>query len=449
MSKRVLLAAAILCVAGYVFVYATGRANPPIRSDGFSYYVYLPSWFIYGDSTLTAVARDCCGGEFPAFTVINRWPDTRRWVNAHPIGVAVMQSPFFLIGHGLSLWSNLSPDGFTLYYQHAAGISGLLWTVAGLCVLRSLLLCHFSQGVAAATLVALLFGTNLYHYATYDSSYSHAYSFFLFAAFLYLTERWHSPALASPATARQAPSLLSAATAGQAPSWRHSILLGVVAGLIILTRHTNALFLLVFPLYGVTDRASFRATVHKLIARRNELAVVAGVTALVVIPQLALYYQATGHVLVSSYGDPNFNFLSPHLWGVLFSVQKGLFFWSPQLLAAVAGFVLGYRKTQPFVVGAAVVMVADTYVIASWWDWQFGASYGHRGFVDTLPLLAVGLAAFFEWGTANPTRRITVTVFAGAAIGLSVFQMLQYWNGVLPMSDMTWDQYRAVFLRLR
>ena len=32
---------------------STRRAapSPPIRSDGFSYYVYLPSWFLYGDST--------------------------------------------------------------------------------------------------------------------------------------------------------------------------------------------------------------------------------------------------------------------------------------------------------------------------------------------------------------------------------------------------------------
>ena len=79
------MATATLCVAGYVFVYATGRANPPVRSDGFSYYVYLPSWFIYGDSTLAAVARDCCGGEFDPVTAIIRWPDTRQWVNAHPI----------------------------------------------------------------------------------------------------------------------------------------------------------------------------------------------------------------------------------------------------------------------------------------------------------------------------------------------------------------------------
>jgi hypothetical protein len=32
---------------------------------------------------------------------------------------------------------------------------------------------------------------------------------------------------------------------------------------------------------------------------------------------------------------------------------------------------------------------------------------------------------------------------------LSVVQMLQYWAGVLPFSDTTWEQYRALFLRLR
>ena len=46
--------------------------------------------------------------------------------------------------------------------------------------------------VADATLVALLFGTNLYHYATYDSTCSHAFSFALFAALLELTERWQA-----------------------------------------------------------------------------------------------------------------------------------------------------------------------------------------------------------------------------------------------------------------
>ena len=68
----------MLCLLGYVFVYATGRADTPIRSDGFSYYVYLPSWFLFHDTTLSAVARDCCGGVYPSHTAIIRWPTTRQ-----------------------------------------------------------------------------------------------------------------------------------------------------------------------------------------------------------------------------------------------------------------------------------------------------------------------------------------------------------------------------------
>jgi hypothetical protein len=427
MSKRVLLASAILCLAGYVYVYATGRAYPPIRSDGYSYYLYLPSWFIYGDTTLTAVARDCCGGVFPTHTSIIRWPDTKRWVNPHPIGVAFMQTPFFLVGHALTGWSNLSPDGFSLYYQHAAGLAGVFWAIAGLFVLRRLLLRHFSDGITAATLLALVFGTSFYHYAAYDSGYSHIYAFFLFASFLLLTDAWHT----------------------EPPSWRRAILLGLVAGLTILTRHTNVLLLLAFPAYGLTSRADAIATWRRLATRWRELAVAAAVAFAVCVPQLAIYRQATGRAIISAYGEQHFNFSSPELIQVLVGVQKGLFFWSPLLLAAVAGFILKPRSVRPFLITAVVVMIADTYLIASWWDWQFGASYGHRAFVDTLPLLALGLAAFFAWSAAHAPRKAAAIVLTCVAVFLSVFQMLQYWHGILPMSDMTWEQYRHVFLRFR
>lgn len=43
----------------------------------------------------------------------------------------------------------------------------------------------------ALSLIVTLFGTNLFHYATFDASYSHVYSFFLFATFLYLSAEWH------------------------------------------------------------------------------------------------------------------------------------------------------------------------------------------------------------------------------------------------------------------
>jgi hypothetical protein len=418
-------AVALACLAGYIFVYATARAGPPIRSDGFSYYVYLPSWFIYGDTRLGSVANDCCGGEFPDFTVIVKWPRTRRWVNAHPIGVAVMQTPFFLVAHALTRWTNLSPDGFSLYYQHAAGLSGLAWTIVGLLVLQRVLRRHFSDRVTMATLVALLFGTNLYHYATYDSTYSHPYSFALFAALLELTERWHA-----------------------APARSSSLMLGLVSGLIVLTRHPNAILLTLVPLYGLTTRG-LRPTMTFLRSQWRLLTLMVATALAVVAPQLAIYYQATGRPFVSSYGSLGFTFTSPHFYGVLFSVQKGLFFWSPLLLLAVAGLVMLRGAARAFLLPAVVVLAADTYVIASWWDWQFGDSYGHRGFIDVFPLLALGLAAFFEWSANRPLRLAIVATVTGLVVSLSVVQMLQYWNGVLPFSDTTWAQYRAIFLQLR
>ena len=428
-STWALRAAGALCLAGYVFVYAGGRAGDPIRSDGFSYYVYLPSWFLFHDSTLSAVARDCCGGVFPAYTAIIRWPGTRRWVNAHPIGVAIMQAPMFGVAHALTRWTNLSPDGFTLYYQHAVGLSGLLWIVAGLVVLRRVLRRHFTDTVTAATLLTILLGTNLYHHAAYDSSYSHPYSFFLFAAFLDLAERWYAQ-----------------------PKRTTSVLLGLVAGLIVLTRHTNILFLLFFPLYGVLSAETFRARLALIKREARLVAIIGIVAATVVTPQLAIYYQATGSPIISSYGGLGFNFGSPRIAGVLFSVQKGLFFWSPLLLPACAG-LLGLARSshsaRAFFLPAVLFLVANTYVIASWWDWQFGASFGHRAFVDALPVFAIGLAAFFEWCGREPARRRAVTAVVVVAIFVNLFQMLQYWNGVLPMSDTTWNQYRGVFLKWR
>ncbi len=429
LSTRAIWCALVLCLSGYIFVYASGRAENPIRSDGFSYYVYLPSWFLFHDSTLSAVARDCCGGVYPAYTAIIRWPSTRKWVNAHPIGVSLLQSPFFAAAHLLTRWTNLSPDGFTFYYQHAVGLSGLTWTVAGLVVLARVLRRHFTDGITGATLVVVLLGTNLYHYATFDSSYSHPYSFFLFAAFLDLTEQWYVQ-----------------------PARLTSFLLGLVAGLIVLTRHTNVLFLVFLPLYGVDSVAAFADRARVLGRRIQSVAVMIATATLVVAPQLVIYYQATGHALVSSYGDLGFNFASPHLLEVLFSVQKGVFFWSPLLLTGCLGLVWLARSAdsaRAFVAPAALFLTLNTYLIASWWDWQFGGSYGHRGFVDSLPIFAIGIAAFLTRCSLRPGLQRVVSIAVVLAIALNLFQMMQYWNHVLPFSDTTWDQYRAAFLRWR
>src|SRR2546428_827751 len=143
-------ATAVIAVIAYLWVFSR-PGDPPIHSDGYSYYVYLPSWAIYHDVSLDALARDWYGGTYPEFTALRRWPSTGRWLNPHPIGTAILMSPFFVAGDLLSQWSNLPRDGFCLYYQHAAGVAGIAYLLAGLAVLRRILARHFSAGVVLAT----------------------------------------------------------------------------------------------------------------------------------------------------------------------------------------------------------------------------------------------------------------------------------------------------------
>jgi len=404
------LGVAFLLLCGYVYAFASGRAGTPIRSDAFSYYVYLPAWAIFHDPSLQSVADDCCGGEFPQWTAIVRWPFTRKWVNAHPIGEAVMIAPFFAVAHALTRWTNLSPDGFSPYYQHAAGLAGLAYVVAGLWFLRRLLARHFPPGVVLAALTTLLFGTSLYHYGTFDSVWSHAFSFALFSA------------------------LLERLDARRDGNRRDEIVLGILSGLIVLVRHTNALVPICF--LGI-----------EVLRTRRVPWLAAAVAAAIVVPQLWLYHEATGRWLISSYGDLGFTFATPHFFGVLLSPTKGLFFYAPLLLLALVGWAWLPQTLRGWRTPAAVVMAVNTYLIASWWDWQFGASYGHRGFVDFYPLFAIGLAAFFTRVAAASILRRTVTGAVAALCLVSMFQMLQYWHGVLPMSDTTWTRYREIFLQ--
>jgi hypothetical protein len=418
-DSRLLAFFAAACVAGYVHAYTGAIAGTPIRSDAYSYFVYLPSWLIYHDATLQAVADDCCGGEYPAFTAITRWPSTGRWVNAHPIGVAVLVVPFFVAAHALTLWSNLTPDGFTPYYQHAAGLAGLCYIIAGLWLVRRFLRRHFTDGVADATLAALLFGTSLFHYATFDSMWSHAFSFALCAALLERCDAWARPGPSNGARARAA------------------VVIGLLAGAMVLVRHTNVIvpIAIVGTLFAVEP--SFRRFAPVTIAA----------AAVAVFPQLWVYHSATGHWIVSAYATPGFSWGHPMIAAVLMGTKKGLFFWAPLLLLAVAGLARLPPSLRRWLAAILAVFAVDTYVMASWFDWQLGASYGHRGYVDIYPLLAPGLAAMFTTLSARPALKLATTATVVLLCALSMFQMLQYWHGVMPMSDTTWRQYKAVFLK--
>jgi hypothetical protein len=426
LREHFILLTAALCLAGYSYAYIEGNAGTPIRSDAFSYYVYLPSLLLYHDVTLQSVADDCCGGEFPTWTGMFRWPRTHRWVNVHPIGEAILIAPFFVAAHLLTRWTNLSPDGYTPYYQHAAGLAGLFYGVFGLWCLRRLLLRHFTPDVTDAALATLLLGTSLFHYATFDSTWSHAFSFALSSLLLDLADRWTPD--------------------------RGAVAIGILSGLIVLVRHTNVIMPIAvvgaLAVSGLSRRA--RQDSSRGVRRRAGVRLaltVAIVATIVILPQLFMYESATHRWFVNSYGSNRFTFLSPNVVSVLVSPRRGLFFWAPVLVFAGAGLFMMPASLRRWRPAAIAILLLDIYLIASWVEWQFGASYGHRGFVDVYPLFALGLASFYARIAPRPIARRALAALVVVLCALSTFQMLQYWHGVLPMVDITWQQYRSIFLR--
>jgi hypothetical protein len=412
-------------LAAYLWLFTRPSADAPIRADGYNYYLYAPSWLIYHDVTLEAIAQDWNGGAYPDFSGILRWPGTNHWMNRLPIGVAMLMLPFVIVADLLTRWSNLPRDGFSLYYQHAAALSGLAYFLAGLALLRRTLSRSFSPDVTLWTLVAITFGTNLFHYAVYDGTFSHAFSFALICALMELCDLWWT----------------------RPRAW-HAPALGIVAALIVLTRHTNALFLLLIPLWALDSWPRLGDRVHELWRRRRAVLIVAAVTACLVAPQLAYYKWVTGRWIVNPYAlhGVGFTFTTPHLFGALVSTQRGLFFWSPVLLLSVAGMVVARGWARDMLRPSLVVLVLNAWVIASWMEWQYGASFGHRAFIDSFGLMAVFLAAFFDWTKARPRLVPAVAIAVALAVALSVVQMLQYWNRIWPVRDITWDQYRSLFL---
>lgn len=416
------LLVAVLGVAGLAYVYGNRLHYPPIRSDGVGYYLYLPAAFIDRDMTLQSTVAKHFDGERPYWAGIKAVPGSDRMLIKYSLGEAVLLAPFFFIAHAITLASDVyPPDGFSPFYQAAAALAGLVYVVLGLEILRRLLQPSFSPWVVGWTLIVMVFGTNLFHYATVDNIFSHAFSFFLFVLFLDRMARWYaSPALGS------------------------TVALAVVAALITLVRPTNSLVLVFAPLVGITSRSALIERWRFLQRHARIVLAGVGIYALMLVPQFAYWHFVTGDWIINSYEGEAFFLTNPQLANVLFSVRKGLFFWSPVLLLAAAGLLWMRRYKPEYVLPTLVFMPLNLYLIASWENWPFGGSFGHRAFVESFVLFAFGYASLLQALSARPVLKHTVLVASAALVFLSSWLTVKYWHHEIPYDGTTWEQFVSV-----
>ncbi len=345
-----------------------------------------------------------------------------------------MESPFFFLAHIISLLrdtmtGSVTATGYTNLYQYMILFGGVCYWVAGTVLLYRLLTRYlgFSDKASLLACIVITYGTNLFHYASYDACFSHVYSYFLFNLFLYYL-CWYEERVSE----------------SRNKLWQTCIF-GLLAGLIFMCRNTNILFVLTYVFYGVRDWDTLKDRIRVILKPVRAVPIIlAGF--ITIFPQLLYWHAATGHWFLYSYGNEAFYWLAPQLGNFLFSVRKGLFFWSPVLLLALAGMIIAYRVRERLYVGLTVFFLLIVYVSSAWWSWYYGGSYGQRVAVDFMCVFAVFTACVFgkleELQQGNRSCRlisIAVYGYCGICVGWNLMCMMAYWYRVLPSDQADWN----------
>lgn len=390
--------------------------NNVIINDVIGYYGYLPATFIYHDFTLEFLSKIGPGQQCPMW--YSTTPQGKR-VLRMTMGMSLLYAPFFFAGHIYAQCKHYNCNGYTDPYQVALLISTLFYATIGLIFLRKLLLRYFSSYLTAFLILITGVGTNLFYYITIEGPYSHSCNFTLMVMFIYFTIRWY-----------------------EKPCLKYAVTTGIVFGLLSLIRPTNAVILIFFVLYGLTDAGSFGNRLR--IWRRHfpHLLLTGTLVALIWIPQLLYWKKMTGEWLFYSYGDEKILWSQPQILNGLFSFRKGWLLYTPLMVFSLAGLALSYRRLKAFFWPTLVFLIVNLYVVFSWWCWWYGGGLSQRALVDMYGLMAVMLGVFLQWlWTCRQWIKIPLTILVMLAAFMSTFYTIQYRNGALHWDSMSKAAY--------
>ena len=412
-----LIMASILAVFTFYNLWKENR----ITLDVPSYYTYLPAFIIHQDPELNFIDAD------PDYYEGKIWYyriENGRKLIKHPMGISVALSPFFIAGHLLAKISNANEDGYSLPYQNSVSIGVFIYLITGLYFLRKLLLIYFDDKITALTLLAVVMGTNLLWYSTFELLMPHAVSFSLICISVYTFIKWI-------ATQKS----------------MYLFYFAVAFGLSLLIRQLAITFILFFLVYGILAKGGIKIFIQFISSNIKNITLAAFITLAIVSLQLFYWRYVTGQWFYDPYVGEHFVFFENKMWQFLFGFRKGLFIYFPLLLFFIIGLIYYFRKDKAIFYSVLTVFVVSVFIFSSWWAWSYGISRGVRPMIDYYPVMAIPLAAGINMFYKRKALRIVLFIIFPLLILLNLFQTWQYKNGLIHFDNMTRAAYFKGFLQ--
>jgi len=397
--ERTEVALAVLLLASVPLV------TPRIaESDAVQYFSYLPSLLFdhdldFEDEYTVFYREDPEGRKGFKETFLDLSTATGLKLTFGPIGTALLWSPFYLATH-LVVGSE---DGMSQPYRTAVSIASAIYAAIGLLLCYRLARRYATPFASFTAVVALWWGTPVAYYMYVAPGMSHAASLFAVALFFTLWP-W--------------------AVSGGVSRWA---VWGASAGLMALVREQDLFFAAaaLVAAFGLTDRL-------------RRLAAFGAAAFVVFLPQLAVYHVLYGRPWPSPQVQNKMIKYSPHFFEVLFSIEHGLFFWSPILLLFFAGGLWMVKKKRSAGLVLLAAFVAQVYISGAVDSWTQAGAFGSRRFVGATAIFAVWGA--FVFGALVPRlRRAGVAALTAVFILWNVSLMIQFGLGLMDRQRLVWS----------
>jgi hypothetical protein len=398
-----------------------------IAWDVLGYYLYLPAGFIYNDpaledpSWLEKINRE---KELSGTLYQVSSNDQGKPIYFFLMGMSWLYLPFFLIAHYLAPVFGFPADGFSAPYQLLLVIGGLIYTLAGMIFFRKIMLRYLSDPITGVILLIIYLGTNAIHHFNQKNLETVNMLFSLACLLTWLTIRWY-----------------------ENPRIRYMAGIAICAALMVLVKPSEV-FILLIPLLWNFNGWKNR---YKLFGQYRLHLLVAGMAGLImVLPQISYWYFRTGHFIYDSYKNAGIglDLMRPHISEVLFSFRKGWLLYTPVMIAGLAGWYFLWKRNRALFIPSFTYFLVSFYIISSWSEWWYGASFSTRPLIVTYPFLGLSLGYLIrEFLEKRFIWRAIVSVFIGLAVTLNIIYYVQFRKSILDPYRTTPAYFKAVFLK--